>query len=193
MRRSAAGSPGRGSPTTPPRGGPGGKSPLSPAAPAHTFYIHPTTYLAGDRWNAPLEPEPRHRLPHPAVRADPGQRLRRCVGGLGAALSPGGLRRLPAQQRGCRPRRSASLMPTLRRPSTISSAQVPEGEPIILAGHSQGALHLMRLLEERKADLAGGSPPLMSSAGRSAAPPTWRRSGCPPARRRRRRAASCRG
>jgi hypothetical protein len=30
-------------------------------------------------------------------------------------------------------------------------ASVPQGEPIILAGHSQGALHLMRLLKERVA------------------------------------------
>ena len=50
-----------------------------------------------------------------------------------------------------RPRRSTSPMATSRRPSTSFIAQIPPGEPIILAGHSQGALHLMRLLKERVA------------------------------------------
>ena len=43
---------------------------------AAIFYIHPTTYLERDRWNAPLRRR-RHGLPHQPVRPEPGERVQR--------------------------------------------------------------------------------------------------------------------
>ncbi|MEJ7776005.1 MAG: DUF3089 domain-containing protein [Sphingomicrobium sp.] len=122
--------------------------------PAHTFYIHPTTYLLGDRWNAPLQPSPdtrfRTRLfvqSQASAFADVSDvwapRYRQAA--YGAFLLKG---------------EDATQALALAY-SDVAAAfdefleQIPAGEQIILAGHSQGALHLMRLLEERKADLAG--------------------------------------
>lgn len=122
--------------------------------PAHTFYIHPTTYLLGDRWNAPLE-----------LSADTQFRTRLFVQSQASAFA--GVSEVWAP----RYRQAAYGAFLLKSEdadkalalaySDIAAAfdaflgQVPAGEPIILAGHSQGALHLMRLLEQRKAALAG--------------------------------------
>jgi hypothetical protein len=62
-------------------------------------------------------------------------------------------------------------------------SQVPAGQPIVLAGHSQGSLHLTRLLQDKVAaarSRAGSRPP-MWSAGRSPPPPTCPHSASPPA------------
>ena len=65
---------------------------------AAVFYIHPTTYLDRDRWNAPLRPdgpftEDRTRL-FLRSQASAFEDSRR---NLGAALPPGGVWRLPAR------------------------------------------------------------------------------------------------
>lgn len=117
------------------------------------FYIHPTTYLKRDRWNAPLEDaESRDRAvlfvrsqasAFNNVAAVWAPRYRQAAFGAFLLKSEDASRALDVAYR------------------DLSSAfdefleQVPASQPIILAGHSQGALHLMRLLQERKADLAG--------------------------------------
>ena len=125
---------------------------MTPAATggAAVFYIHPTTYLDRDRWNAPLDAGGDTRIPHAAVRPEPGERVQRRRPGLGAALSPGGVRRIPAEERR-RAKGARSRLPRRRRPRSTNSFAEAGDRPIILAGHSQGALQLERLLREKVA------------------------------------------
>jgi hypothetical protein len=121
---------------------------------AHSFYIHPTTYLLGDRWNAPLQ-----------LNGDTQFRTRVFVQSQASAFADASEIWAPRYRQaayGAFLLKSEDAQQALDLAySDIAAAfdhflaQVPAGEPIILAGHSQGALHLMRLLGERKADIAG--------------------------------------
>ena len=122
-------------------------------APAATFYIHPTTYLETDRWNAPLLPdgetEARTQLfvRHQAS-AFTGEsqvwapRYRQAA--FGAFL----LRTADAKKA-----LDLAYGDVARAFETFLAAN--GGRPIILAGHSQGALHLLRLLQDKKDILKG--------------------------------------
>lgn len=122
--------------------------------PARAFYIHPTTYLRGDRWNAPLQPS-----------ADAKFRTRVFVQSQASAFANVAEIWAPRYRQaayGAFLLKSEDAQQALGLAySDVSAAfdeflkQVPAGQPLILAGHSQGALHLMRLLAERKADIAG--------------------------------------
>jgi hypothetical protein len=122
--------------------------PLVPK-PAHAFYIHPTTYLKRDRWNAPLDDrESRDRAAlfvqsqasaFNDVAAVWAPRYRQAA--FGAFLLDNEDARAAL----------ALAYSDIVRAFDRFLASVPEGEPIILAGHSQGALHLTRLLRERVA------------------------------------------
>ena len=117
-----------------------------------TFYIHPTTYLERDRWNAPL---------HPAGDTELRTRLfvqsqASALGDLTTVWAP----RYRQAAFGAFLLKSADAEKALDLAySDVSAAfdeflrQIPAPEPIILAGHSQGALHLMRLLHDRHAEL----------------------------------------
>jgi hypothetical protein len=115
------------------------------------FYIHPTTYLERDRWNAPLDPggdtEFRTRLFVQSQASAFGQlaevwapRYRQAAYGAFLLKSEDAQKALDLAY------------------SDIAAAfdqfvkDTPADSPIILAGHSQGALHLERLLRE---DVAG--------------------------------------
>ena len=115
---------------------------------AAIFFIHPTTYLATDRWNAPLRPdattESRTRLfvqSQASVFNSVGEvwapRYRQAA--YGAFLLKSG----DAQQ---------ALDLAYNDVSAAFDRFLAEAgdKPIILAAHSQGALHLTRLLAERK-------------------------------------------
>ncbi|GAA4018662.1 DUF3089 domain-containing protein [Sphingomonas swuensis] len=113
--------------------------------PAATFYIHPTTYLQRDRWNAPLgdkESQDRARLFVRSQGSAFGQtsvyapKYRQAA--FGAFLDTG---------------EDATKALDLAYSDVARAfdrflSQVPDG-PIVLAGHSQGGLHLTRLLRER--------------------------------------------
>ena len=127
--------------------------PSTSAGPAAVFYIHPTTYLATDRWNAPLRPpadtEFRTRLftqTQASVFTSAGQvwapRYRQAA--YGAFL----LKSSDAQK---------ALGLAFSDVAAAFDRFLAEAgdKPIILAGHSQGALHLTRLLAERKDQLRG--------------------------------------
>ena len=117
------------------------------AGPAAVFYIHPTTYLERDRWNAPLllagQSEFRTRLF--------AQSQASAFNGAGQVWAP----RYRQAAYGAFLLDSDDARAALNLAySDIAAAfeeflkQNPDG-PIILAGHSQGALHLERLLRER--------------------------------------------
>jgi len=118
---------------------------------AAIFFIHPTSYLATDRWNAPLRPDAttefRTRLfvqSQASVFNSAGEvwapRYRQAA--YGAFLLKSG----DAQQ---------ALDLAFKDVSAAFDRFLAEAgdKPIILAAHSQGALHLTRLLAERKVQL----------------------------------------
>ncbi len=134
----------------PSRWGPTNEARVDPVAvDARVFYIHPTTYLERDRWNAPLLPggqtEFRTRLfvqSQASVFEDAevwAPRYRQAAYGAFLLDSPDAREALNLAY------------------SDIAAAfdsfvrQIPGESPIILAGHSQGALHLERLLREKVA------------------------------------------
>jgi hypothetical protein len=127
---------------------PAGGAPTAPASPAAIFYIHPTSYLSRDQWNGPLDD------------AASNGRLRLLVQSQASALSAAGPIWAPRYRQATLgaflaardPRAQAALdfayRDVLRAFDAFVAAQ-PADRPIILAGHSQGALHLLRLLRER--------------------------------------------
>ena len=119
--------------------------------PAHLFYVHPTTYLERDRWNAPL-----------AGHADSEYRARLFVQSQASAFNDIARAWAPRYRQaafGAFLLDSADAQKSLELAYADVAAAfdafvaaIPSGEPIILAGHSQGALHLTRLLREKVAD-----------------------------------------
>ena len=123
--------------------------PLVPK-PAHLFYIHPTTYLQRDRWNATI-----------AGSADSRYRSELFVRSQASAFNHVADVWAPRYRQAAF---GAFLLDSQDATAALDLAyrdaeaafdrfiaSVPEGEPIFLAGHSQGALHLARLLRERVA------------------------------------------
>lgn len=124
-----------------------------PVGPAAVFYIHPTTYLRGDRWNAPL------------YEPDSGSRDQLFVQSQASAFNAAGQIWAPRYRQaafGSFLLKSDDARKALDLAySDVSAAfeqflrTVGPDQPIILAGHSQGALHLIRLLKDHRAQLKG--------------------------------------
>lgn len=113
---------------------------------AAVFYIHPTTYLERDRWNAPLDPG-----------RDSELRTRLFVQSQASALTSAGPIWAPRYRQAAF---GAFLLDSKDAKAALDLAyrdvaaafdqflrENPAG-PIVLAGHSQGALHLERLLHD---------------------------------------------
>jgi hypothetical protein len=116
---------------------------------AAIFYIHPTTYLHTDRWNAPLEPG-----------GDTEFRTRVFVQSQASAFNAAGQIWAPRYRQaafGAFLLTSADAQKALDLAYGDVAAAFDEfvsqagDRPIILAAHSQGALHLERLLREKVA------------------------------------------
>ena len=124
---------------------------FSAAAPGNAaiFYIHPTTYLERDRWNAPLQPG-----------GDTEFRTRLFVQSQASAFNDAGTIWAPRYRQAAY---GAFLLKSEDAQKALDFAYadvaaafdqfVKEAgdRPIILAAHSQGALHLERLLREKVA------------------------------------------
>ena len=124
-------------------------SPILRPREAATFYIHPTTYLDRARWNAVLTPdatsEGRTRT---FVRSQASAfndvsdvwapRYRQAAFGAFLLKSEDATKALDLAYRD-----------VLKAFDMFLAAQ-PAGKPLIVAGHSQGALHLSRLLADRR-------------------------------------------
>lgn len=119
-----------------------------------TFYIHPTTYLERDRWNAPIEAE-----------GEPSKRARLFVQSQASAFNKFSDVWAPKYRQAAY---GAFLLKSDDAHKALDLAYQdvraafdaflraqPAGKPIILAGHSQGSMHLLRLLAERKDVLKG--------------------------------------
>ncbi|RYD95509.1 MAG: DUF3089 domain-containing protein [Sphingomonadales bacterium] len=135
-------------PDDPSRWAPPGEAPAAPPKVA-VFYVPPTTYYSKASWNAPLD------------NADSRKWLRVFASSEASAFNRTGAIWAPRY-------RSAALGAFLTKvPDSAQAldlaygdvlrafdaflAQVPASRPIILAGHSQGTIHLMRLMRERVA------------------------------------------
>lgn len=120
---------------------------------AAIFYIHPTTYLDRDRWNAPLDPGGETEF-----------RTRLFVQSQASAFNGAGDVWAPRYRQAAF---GAFLLDSGDAQKALDLAyadvvaafdqfvrETPKDQPIILAAHSQGALHLERLLKERVAGKA---------------------------------------
>ncbi|RVT39828.1 DUF3089 domain-containing protein [Sphingobium algorifonticola] len=119
--------------------------------PAAIFFVHPTSYLATAnlaQWNAPLNDADSRTM---AARFVAGQAS--AFNGIGAIWAPryrqahfgAFLTEKPEGQRAI----NAAYGDVARAFETFLAAN-PDG-PIVLAGHSQGSLHLLRLLKDKVA------------------------------------------
>ena len=118
--------------------------------PAAVFFIHPTSYLDRAHWNAPLDDAEANARAALFLRGQ-ASAFNEVGASLGAALSPGDVRRVPDRAEAD----AEQALDFAYRDVARGVRRVPQGSrpdrPIILAGHSQGALHLTRLLRERVA------------------------------------------
>jgi hypothetical protein len=116
---------------------------------AVAFFIHPTTYLERDRWNALLDDRPSQLRAELFVRSQASvfnhvaeiwaPRYRQAAFGAFLLDNPDATKALDL------------AYGDVLRAFDRFVATAPADRPIILAGHSQGSLHLTRLLRERVA------------------------------------------
>jgi hypothetical protein len=125
-------------------------TPAEPAAPAFAvFFIHPTSYLNRASWNAPLgnggDPEATRiariylrgmASPFNAASEIWAPRYRQATMGAFLTDSPEATKAINA------------AYADVREAYRYFLTSIEPGTPIVLAGHSQGALHLKRLLAE---------------------------------------------
>jgi hypothetical protein len=133
---------------------PDGFARTSVAGRAATFYLHPTTYLERDRWNAPLD-----------ATGDPGRRARVFVETQAGAFNGTSDVWAPKYRQAAYgafllKSEDAQRALDLAYRDVLSAfdaflAGQASDRPIILAGHSQGSLHLLRLLADRRVRLNG--------------------------------------
>ena len=111
--------------------------------------MHPTTYLERDRWNAPLE-----------LDGEPDRRARLFIESQSSAFNGASEIWAPKYRQAAygafllksedaQKALDLAYRDVLAAFDAFLKAQ-PAGRPIILAGHSQGSLHLSRLLADRR-------------------------------------------
>jgi hypothetical protein len=113
------------------------------------FFIHPTSYFERANWNAPIDHAESQRIARIYVRgmASPFNqaseiwvpRYRQATFGAFLTTEPEGQQAIDAGYR------------DVRQAFEYFLSSVDPDTPIVLAGHSQGALHLLRLLREEVA------------------------------------------
>lgn len=113
------------------------------------FFVHPTSYLDRSNWNAPLDHAESQRIARLYVRgmASPfnqaseiwAPRYRQATFGAFLTDSPEAQRAIDAAYE------------DVKQAFEFFVASVDEDMPIVLVGHSQGSLHLLRLLREELA------------------------------------------
>ncbi len=135
-------------PDDPSRWSPEGFS-AAPRPAIAVFYVPPTTYLRRDRWNAPLDDRDSNERTRLFAQTQAS-----VFNGVGAIWSP----RYRQATFGAflTGKADAEAALNFAYQDVLAAfdafiAAIPASRPIILAGHSQGSLHLMRLLKDRVA------------------------------------------
>lgn len=126
---------------------PVGAPKLELRGPAAIFFIHPTSFLAKTHWNAPLDDQQSQ------------DRARLFLRGLASTFAASGEVWAPRYRQAAigaflttKPEGKAALDDAYQDVLLAFDhfvAHVQKDRPIILAGHSQGALHLTNLLKDR--------------------------------------------
>lgn len=114
---------------------------------ASLFFIHPTSFLERSRWNAPLDDEESQKRARLFVRSQAS-----AFNGVAAAWAPKYRQATFGAFLTTKADAEKALDFAYRDVLAAFEAflrQAPDDRPIILAAHSQGSLHLMRLLRER--------------------------------------------
>lgn len=121
----------------------------SPSPAAAVFFVHPTSYLNRAAWNAPLDD------------AEANDRAALFLRGQASAFNEAGEIWAPRYRQATfgaflTSQAEANKALDLAYGDVLAAfdqfvSAIPADKPIILAGHSQGALHLIRLLRERVA------------------------------------------
>jgi hypothetical protein len=111
------------------------------------FFVHPTSFLESSGWNAPLDDEESQTRARLFVRHQAS-----VFNSVGAVWAP--KYRQAAFGAFLTTERNAERALDLAYRDVLAAyeaflRQVPADRPIILAAHSQGSLHLLRLLEQR--------------------------------------------
>lgn len=116
---------------------------------AAVFFIHPTSYMDRTHWNAPLGD------------AGADQLATKLIGGMASAFNASDSLWAPRYRQATfgafladRPARVSAInlaYGDVRSAFAVFLAQIPADQPIVLVGHSQGALLLKRLLAEEVA------------------------------------------
>ncbi|MCP5397401.1 MAG: DUF3089 domain-containing protein [Sphingomonadaceae bacterium] len=124
-------------------------TPADPAQDFAVFFVHPTSYLNRTHWNAPLDDKESQDLARLYVRgmASPfnqaseiwAPRYRQATFGSFLTTEKEGQQSIDA------------AYDDVEASFDYFLASIDADKPIVLAGHSQGALHLKRLLAERVA------------------------------------------
>ncbi|MFM1982965.1 MAG: hypothetical protein RJB22_1684 [Pseudomonadota bacterium] len=124
-------------------------APSASAAGAAVFFVHPTSYMTKAQWNAPLDD------------ADANARAAQYVRGQASAFNGAGAIWAPRYRQAAfgafltdgtdRAQALALAYGDVQRAFDAFVAAQQPGTPLILAGHSQGALHLAHLLKDRVA------------------------------------------
>jgi len=114
---------------------------------ASIFFIHPTSYLDRSRWNSPLNDSDSQQRAALFVRSQAS-----VFNGVGEIWAP--KYRQATFGAFLTNRQDAAMALDFAYKDVLAAyeeflRQAPSDRPIILAGHSQGSLHLIRLLAER--------------------------------------------
>ncbi len=116
---------------------------------ASVFFIHPTSFLTRAAWNAPLDDTTSADLARTFIRGQAS-----VFNGVGAIWAPRYRQATFGSFLTTKAEAQRALDAAYRDVALAFDAfleQAPKDRPIILAGHSQGALHLTRLLREKVA------------------------------------------
>ena len=128
--------------------------PSDPNAPRiATFYIHPTTYLQRDHWNAPLDDAESQQKSVLFAQSQAS-----AFDGISSVWAP--KYRQAAYGAFLLKSEDAQKALDLAYRDVLAAfdnflSRIPAEEPVILAAHSQGSMHLLRLLGDRKNELKG--------------------------------------
>ncbi|WP_230291683.1 DUF3089 domain-containing protein [Croceicoccus sp. Ery5] len=135
--------------TNPARFLPAGFTPEEGASDSAVFFIHPTSFTGTDHWNAPLADAASRQGAELFVRgmASPfnrsvelwAPRYRQAAVGAFLTQKPEAKRAVDA------------AYADVAQAFDFFVATIPQDAPIVLAGHSQGSLHLIRLIKEKVA------------------------------------------
>ena len=119
---------------------------MPPAERANLFFVHPTTFYSTDKWNQAIADENANKRTNDWVMRDQASIFNSCCNVFAPRYRQATIFSFYAGEDG---RKALNLAyEDIKRAFNYFIENYNEGGPFILASHSQGSLHLDRLLEE---------------------------------------------